>query len=137
MHDARDAADARLIAEGEFARLLETYRGTIAQLARLHVRGDGWEDVVQSTLLHLWRELRAGKTYSVPFRVVVYSRTVWIAREYLAGRRFHDQLEDGELSGADGIEIDDWSYLRRLFAELPPGDRRVAELRFVLGLEIG
>jgi hypothetical protein len=73
MHDARDAEDKRLLEAGEYERLLENYVYLVREwtLVRLRDR-EAADEVSQRVFLRLLRELRAGKRYVVPFRVVVW-----------------------------------------------------------------
>jgi hypothetical protein len=42
--------------------------------------------------VRLWSELRQGKAYSVPFRVVVHKVIGWTLSDYFAGRPTHVPL---------------------------------------------
>ena len=91
-----DGADALLLARGDHARLLAKYEPIIIGrcVARLHGHADA-EDVAQDAKLRLFRELQAGKTYPVPFRVVVHKVVGWTIDDYFAGRPTHVPLPDG------------------------------------------
>ncbi len=137
---ARDDEDARLLAEGDHANLLAAYYPTI--LLRLRIRRlpiDDAEEVRQRVVEHLLRELQGGKTFSVPFRVVVHQRTTWELLDYYAERKRRDALvaEEREHASPDefervGSDID----FDRLLAELPDRERQVAALRWQQGLEV-
>jgi RNA polymerase sigma factor (sigma-70 family) len=139
MHDARDAEDALLLEQGDHATLLAAWQPTILQLCRLKVPGDPAWDVAQDVCERLLRELRRGKRYPVPYRVVVHNVVKWTVKEHFQGRRTDVPLPDDwdpatEDAGYRAFEAD--HDLGVLLAELPPGDREVAELRYCEGLEI-
>jgi hypothetical protein len=91
---ARDEEDARLLEAGDHAALLAAYYPTI--LLRLRTRRlpiDEAEEVRQRVVEHLLRELRSGKRFDIPFRVVVHQRTTWTLLDYFKER----QRQPGEL----------------------------------------
>jgi RNA polymerase sigma-70 factor (ECF subfamily) len=138
MHAAADAEDARLLAARDHDRLLAKYLPVVQTIVYARVRGDGAEDVVQDVLLRLFRELAAGKTYPVPFRVVVPKVTVWLVKGHF--RREPVQLvplpDDWEVPGEDDLDLPDEEWLARVFADLPERQRQACELRYLRGLEI-
>ena len=72
MHDARDAEDKRLLEAGQHTQLLENYVYLVQEWVALRVRDRrAAEEVVQRVFLRLAAELAAGRSYSVPYRVVV------------------------------------------------------------------
>lgn len=134
MSHAHDAEDARLLAAGEHARLLARYELVIVQRCVALLRGSlDAEDVAQDVKLRLYRELKAGKTYPVPFRVVVHKVIEWTVKDHVAGRPTHWPLPDGwEVSVAndplDGLIVDD------VLRELAPRDQEVWRLHILEGL---
>jgi len=139
MHHARDVEDARLLAAGEFARLLATYLPVVETRVFARVRDAGADDVVQEILFRLWRELAAGRSYPVPFRVVVHNVTGWLIKAHFQGQdvQLVPLPEEWEAVGEEGVELADDSWLEELLAGLPAGERAVLELRYLQGLEIG
>jgi RNA polymerase sigma factor (sigma-70 family) len=136
---ARDAEDARLLAAGEHGVLLGVYFPVVQARVFTRGRGPDADDVVQDIMTRLLGELTSGKHYSAPFRVVVHNVITWLIGGYFQGQRIvimplPDDWE--ELVGDEGFEIEDWLELERLFADLTEGQRHVAELRYVHGLEI-
>jgi RNA polymerase sigma factor (sigma-70 family) len=132
-----DDRDEELIRNGDFAALLARYRYRITQRVRLKVPERDVEDVVSEIVLHLFRELSSGKTYDAPFGAIVARRTKWAIAEY--HQRQLPLPEDPpaeEVGSADPPEVSDYDYVRRLLAELPPGEEQVAKLYFVLGLDV-
>src|SRR5947208_2443064 len=95
-HAQRDEEDARLLAAGDHTTLLAAYYPTI--LLRLRVRRlplPEAEEVRQRVVERLLHELRGGKTYQVPYRVVVHQRTTWKLLDYYAEqKREESQLPD-------------------------------------------
>jgi RNA polymerase sigma factor (sigma-70 family) len=139
MHDARDAEDALLLERGDHAELLAAWQPVILQRCRVRVRGDAAWDVAQDVCERLLGELARGKRYPVPYRVVVHKVVDWTVKDHFAGRPTHVALPDGwdPVSDDDDLGAFEQKHdLGVLFAELPAGDREVAELRYLEGLEI-
>jgi RNA polymerase sigma-70 factor (ECF subfamily) len=133
-----DARDEELIRNGDFAALLARHRYPITQRVRLKVPERDVEDVVSEIILHLFRDLSSGRTYDAPFGAIVARRTRWAIAEYHARRLpLPDDPPAEEVGSTDPPEVSDYGYVRRLLAELPPGDAKAAKLRFVLGLTPG
>lgn len=132
---ASDADDARLIERGDYARLLERHRPLIRRRVGMCLRGEDVDEVAAQVIAHLYVQLRAGKRFDVPFRVVAYNRAGWMAKDFLRapsdialgdpGEWHHEPTSD---------DIDDWSYVRSLLAKLPSRDREVFELAVYGGL---
>src|SRR4051794_17604841 len=108
MHDARDAEDTRLLEAGEYARLVESYYGVIVKRCQARTSSDGDAfDVAADVVIRLLGELKAGKRYSVPFRVVVHKVIGWKLAEHFTGRAQDVELGDdlaavGHHEGEDG-----------------------------------
>ena len=137
MHDARDAEEQRLLDTGEHKLLLAGYFHAVRQrcLARLRER-DAADEAAQLVFVRLVAELAKGKRYLVPFRVVVGRVTDWTLRGFYPGAK-----QDGTLPESWDPEAPDafaqWEHdydLDRLFAELPPRQREVADLVYREGL---
>lgn len=138
MRDVRDAEDAYLLQTGDYATLVAAYEEIVRQRCRIRVRGDAAFDVAQNVWVRLLSELQRGKRYSVPFRVVVYQVVNWTINDHFAGRPTDLPLPEGwdPASNEDPYaNVDEADRLRDLFAELAEGDRAVAELRYLEGLE--
>jgi RNA polymerase sigma factor (sigma-70 family) len=137
MHDARDAEDRRLLEEGNHKQLLANYFHPVLERCYLRTRKEeSANEVAQRVFERLLRELRRGKEYSVPFRVVVWMVTEWTLRGY-----YPQAKEDAELPNDwEGIAPDDYAEweqehdLSRLFAGLPDRQRQVLELKYLEGL---
>ena len=131
-----DAEDARLLDEGDHARLLAKYEPVVLArcVARLHGSHDA-EDVAQDIKLRLWKELQAGKRYGgLPYRVVAHNVIGWTIQEHFQGKDTTVPLPEGwEPSGEDAH---DDLVVGSLLDGLPDGTRRVLELRYLEGLEI-
>jgi RNA polymerase sigma factor (sigma-70 family) len=139
MHDARDEEDRRLLEAGDHAALVRNYYETIIQ--RCYVRCRTKDDALecaQAVAVRLLSELKRGKRYPVPYRVVVHQVIEWTTRGFYERKR----VALGELPGdiaEPGNPFDDAEArydLERALAELPDGDREVARRRFLEGLEI-
>ena len=97
------------------------------------------EDVAQDVKLRLWRELEAGKSYPVPFRIVVSKVIEWTLRDHWQGRDTHAPLPDnwdpGGSDPTDDVGADD-ALQELLRARLTGRTLEVCELRYLEGLEI-
>jgi len=137
MHDARDAEDRRLLEAGEYERLLENYVYLVREwtLVRLRDR-EAADEVSQRVFLRLLRELRAGKRYLVPFRVVVWKVVEFACRGYEWGTRRDGALpEEWDPEAPDAFAgWEDAFDVARLLAALPPRQREVLELIYLEGL---
>jgi RNA polymerase sigma factor (sigma-70 family) len=134
MHDARDAEDKRLLEAGDHGQLLANYYGPVVERCYLRTRSeDAANEVAHSVFERLLRELRRGRQYPVPFRVVVWMVTEWTLRgHYDPPKRDAELPENWEAEAPD--EFRDWEQrhdLGRLFARLPPRQRQVLELRYL------
>lgn len=141
MHDARDAEDRRLLEAGEHKLLVESYYGVILNRCRARVRTEGDAvDVAADVVIRLLTELKRGKTYAVPFRVVVHQVTTWKIKEFFtqgggaAVVELDDLLPASHDGGFAAVESD--FDLELLFADLPPRDQEIATLRWRSGMEI-
>ncbi len=137
MHDARDAEDKRLLEAKEHTQLLENYVYLVQEWAAVHVRDrQAAAEVVQRVFLRLASELAAGKSYRVPYRVVVWSVVNWTARGYEWTAKEGATLpEDWDTAAPDGYE--EWEAehdLSTWIADLPDREREVLDLLHREGL---
>jgi RNA polymerase sigma factor (sigma-70 family) len=134
----RNREDARLLAAGDYATLLATYYDVIVDrcLARLRSRDDAYE-VAHMVVERLARELRAGRTYNVPFSVVVHKVINWKVVEFFAQPGAAPLPEDWEAGGLDrALEDFEGTYdLEELFSRLAGRACEVLELTYLDGLE--
>ena len=136
MHDARDAEDQRLLETGEHKLLLAGYFTPVRDRCffRLGTREAG-DDAAQRVFLRLLGELKAGKSYPVPFRVVVWMVTEWTLKGFSYGCRELKLPEDWDPAAPDSFAEWEAEYdLGALFADLPARQRQVLDLRYRLGL---
>ena len=134
MNDGRDAEDARLLDSGEHARLLATYEPVIVARCVAALRGGlDAEDVAQDVKLRLWRELQAGKTYPVPYRVVVHKVIDWTLKDHWAGRDTTAPLPEG-FEPAVEDDAEGRLYVRSTLNELPGREGEVWRLHLLDGL---
>src|SRR5688572_26020159 len=137
MHDARDAEDKRLLEAREHTQLLENYVYLVQEWVALRVRDrHAAEEVVQRVFLRLAKELDAGKSYSVPYRIVVWSVVNWTARGYEWSPKEDAPLpEEWDDVAADQFAAWEAEHdLGLLIADLPDGDRQVLDLIYREGL---
>ena len=139
MHDARDEEDRRLLEAGEHAALLRSYYETIIQRCNVRCRTrDDAPECAQAVAVRLLSELKRGKRYSVPFRVVVHKVIEWTTKGfYERGRAILVELEEDILGDGNSFDDVETRYdLERALAELPEGDAEIARLRLLEGVEI-
>jgi len=138
MPDARDAEDARLLAARDYATLFAAYLPVVQTRVHARVRGPGADDVVQEVFQRLLRELNAGKTYAVPFRVVVHNVIGWTIKDhYRSGDGHEVSLPDGfDPPGDLDVEYEDDDSFFALLEGLTEKQREVVVMRYWEGLEI-
>jgi RNA polymerase sigma factor (sigma-70 family) len=109
----------------------------VLERCRVRLRsGDAYE-VAHIVMVRLLTELRAGKRYPVPFRVVVHQVTTWTIGGYLTRGRAEPLPAGWEPAGDDPYEPVEQGYdLELLFEGLPPRVAAVMRLRYLEGLEI-
>lgn len=135
-HD-RDAEDTRLLEASDHAALLAAYYPVIRERCRLRLAADDADEVTHRVVDRLLGELRRGKRYSVPFRVVVHMVIEWKLREHFTGRRTYLLPEDWDPEAPDPYAGFESRYdFGVLVANLPETSRRVVALRYLGGLEI-
>lgn len=132
----RDAEDGRLLGAGRHDELLAAYYPTIRARLRTRLPGDDADEVAHRVIDRLIGELARGRTYSVPFRVVVHKVTGWKLAEHYAERRDEPLPEEPELADDRAGDPDERIALKQMLADLPPRAREVLELRYLDGLEI-
>jgi RNA polymerase sigma-70 factor (ECF subfamily) len=137
MHDARDAEDKRLLQEGEHKLLLAGYFHPVREQCFIALRDqDAADEATQRVFVRLLGELRRGKTYRVPFRVVVWNVTKWILQSfYLPAKRDAALPEGWDPAAPDAFdEWEDKHDLGLLLADLPARQREVLDLAYREGL---
>jgi RNA polymerase sigma-70 factor (ECF subfamily) len=101
MHDARDAEDKRLLEAGEFTLLLESYYGVIFDRCRARVRPEADAiGVAAEVAIRLLSELKRGRRYRVPFRVVVHKVIGWKIQEHFEPSKLKESPLDDWLREA-------------------------------------
>jgi RNA polymerase sigma factor (sigma-70 family) len=132
----RDAEDDALLAAGRHADLLAAYYATILARIKLKVPAADVGDVAHDVIERLLRELRRGRRYRVPFRVVVHNVVGWKLREHYA-RRVDEPLPPEPVAFDDPVgDAETRIGLQQMLATLPPREREVMTLRLLEGLEI-
>ena len=140
MHDARDEEDRRLLADGEFVRVVESYYGVMLDRCRARVRPEDQAIAVAAEVaIRLLSELKRGVTYRWPFRVVVHQVIGWKIKEHFAPGKITEVELNEQLEAAEGDPFKDVESdfdLDLLFADLPERASQVVELRWRQGLSI-
>jgi RNA polymerase sigma factor (sigma-70 family) len=134
-----DLENERLLEEGAYGLLLAAYSDVVLDRLRLRLRDDEAREVAQRVFLHLLEELERGKRYAHPFRVIVHMRTTWTLKEYWAEQKSRPEElpEQSQNQGPDPYEYVEADFdLELRLADLPEGERRVASLRWRVGMEI-
>jgi RNA polymerase sigma factor (sigma-70 family) len=136
MHDARDAEDRRLLEAGDHRRLVEAYYGLIVGRCRARIHDEGEAiDVAAAVAVRLLSELKAGKRYPVPYRVVVNKVVTWTIGAYFErGKIHHVELDDVHPADDAYETVEAELDVAALIADLPERERQVAWLRIVAGL---
>ena len=133
MHDARDAEDKRLLDEGKHAPLLAAYFHPVRERCYLWLRDeDAANEVAQRVSARLLGELRGGKTYTVPFRVVVWMVTEWTLKGFFPVAKLDTFLPEAwDPEAPDPYrEWEEQHDLAVLIADLPARQREVLDLRY-------
>jgi RNA polymerase sigma factor (sigma-70 family) len=137
MHDARDVEDKRLLEAAEHKLLLAGYFHPVRERCVLRLRDrDAGDEAAQRVFERLAAELARGRTYPVPFRVVVHMVTEWTLRGFYPAVKRDDSLPEGwDPEAPDAFEdVDQRLDLDVLLADLPARQREVAELLYRDGL---
>ena len=137
MHDARDVEDKRLLDTGDHKLLLAGYFHAVRELCFLRLRDrEAADEAAQIVFLRLFKELERGKTYGVPFSVVVWKVVEWTVRGFYPGAKADDTLpDDWDAAAAEEYEgVEDDHDFGRLVADLPSRQREVLDLIHRQGL---
>jgi RNA polymerase sigma factor (sigma-70 family) len=138
IHDVRDIADARLLEAGDHNDLVESYYGHIVRRCRARTRSEAEAlEVAAEVAIRLLEELKRGRQYRVPYRVVVNKVIDWKSKEHYAPKPLKEvELEEHEDSGPDPYSAFESDYdLDVLLEGLPTREHEVAVLRLREGLE--
>ena len=97
---------------------------------------DAGDEAAQRVFERLAAELARGRTYPVPFRVVVHMVTDWTLRGFYPRVKQDDSLPEGwDPEAPDAFQhVDERLDLELLLAALPSRQREVAELLYREGL---
>lgn len=102
VHERRDAEDRRLLEAGDFTLLVESYYGVILDRCRASMWPEDWAITVAAEVaIRLLSELKRGRRYNVPFRVVVHQVIGWTAKEHYRRRQEAKLAEWCDYIGAD------------------------------------
>jgi RNA polymerase sigma-70 factor (ECF subfamily) len=139
MHDARDAEDKRLLEAGEFPLLVESYYGVILDRCRARV----WPEadaigVAAEVAIRLLSELKRGRRYRVPFRVVVHQVIGWKIKEHFAPSKLEespleDWLREASTESSGKLEAD--AGFEAFLDGLTELEREIVRLRYVEDLD--
>ena len=139
MHDARDAEDTRLLEAGEFSMLVESYYGVMLDRCRARV----WPEadalaVAAEVAIRLLSELKRGRRYRVPFRVVVHKVIGWKINEHFAPAKAQEvELEEWlkEASTDSATELERDSGFEVFLEGLTELEQEVVRLRYLEDLD--
>ena len=142
MHDARDAEDQRLLDAGEYSALVESYYGVIIRRCQAKVHYGDPVDVAHEVVLRVMSELKRGRRYRVPFRVVVHQVTTWKIKEhFVCGEVTEVELEDWMREAAEGTrpieELMAGQGFEAMFAGLTDLEQQVIRLRYDDDIDLG
>jgi RNA polymerase sigma factor (sigma-70 family) len=138
MHDARDAEDTRLLEAGEYSALVESYYGVM--LDRCHAKVWPAEDaiaVAAEVAIRLLSELKRGRRYRVPFRVVVHQVIGWKIKEHFEPQKvkeveLEEWLREASTESESGL-VEDAGF-EALLEGLTGLEQEVLRLRYGDGL---
>jgi RNA polymerase sigma factor (sigma-70 family) len=137
-NDERDLADARLLGAGDHNALVESYYGHIVRRCRARTRNEPEAlEVAAEVAIRLLDELKRGRTYTVPYRVVVNKVIDWKRNEHYAPAKAKEvELGEHDAQADDPyVEFEADYDLAVLLEDLPPREYDVASLRLLEGLE--
>lgn len=132
-HDDRDARDQSLLDSRDYSTLLAGYYEVIRARCAIRLRSpDDSIEAAHEVIVRLGEELKRGKPYSVPFRVVVWKVTDWILQGWPAVPDWVSLPDGWDRAGPDPYaEWESEHYLKGVFEELPKREREVCELLYV------
>jgi RNA polymerase sigma factor (sigma-70 family) len=139
MRDARDAEDQRLLEEGQYGRLVESYYGAILDRCYARIRGESDQIAVAGdVVIRLLSELKRGRRYRVPFRVVVHQVTTWKIKEHFAPAKITEVELEEWLAVAAGEEpgIVEEAGFEAWLVGLTELEANVIRMRYEEGLEL-
>jgi RNA polymerase sigma factor (sigma-70 family) len=139
MHDARDAEDRRLLEAGELSLLVESYYGVMLDRCRARV----WPEadaiaVAAEVAIRLLSELKRGRRYRVPFRVVVHKVIGWKIQEHFSPAKVKEvELEEWlqEASTESQSEVEPDGGFDALLEGLTELEQEVLRLRYADDLD--
>jgi RNA polymerase sigma factor (sigma-70 family) len=141
MHDARDEEDRRLLQAGEHTRLVESYYGVMLDRARIRTRTEAdATEVAAEVAIRLLSELRRGRRYRVPFRVVVHQVIKWKLNEHFQPGKVQEvELQEwlDAASTDSGSELEADAGFDALLDGLTELEQEVLRLRYVDDLDYG
>lgn len=113
----------------EQIELLATWYPVVVERCRVNIRheADAY-DVAHNVMERLLAELRRGKTYAVPYPVVVHNVIRWKIKEHFTGRPLEAELDEA-LAAPDAFERFEADHDFLLLLEgLPPREYEVLDL---------
>ena len=139
MHDARDAEDTRLLEADEFSLLVESYYGVMLDRCRARI----WPEadalaVAAEVAIRLLSELKRGRRYRVPFRVVVHKVIGWKIQEHFEPCKVQEvELEEWlkEASTDSETELEGDFGFEALLGGLTELEQEVLRLRYLEDLD--
>jgi RNA polymerase sigma factor (sigma-70 family) len=141
MHDARDAEDTRLFALGEHSALVESYYGVILDRCAVKLRTEYEQtEVAAEVVIRLLSELKRGRRYRVPFRVVVHKVIDWKVKEHFAPSKLSEvEIEEWmhELSTEGTLPLGDEDAFEALLTGLTELEQQVVRMRYNEDLDFG
>ena len=116
-----------------FGTLYRTYHARIYRLARFHLGRAGADDAAAETFVRAWTALPRFRDRGLPFVAWLYGIARHVVADELKARkrRSHDEVPDQRVDA----DRDDRLQLAAAIAKLPDEQRRVIELKYVVGLK--
>ncbi len=132
----RDAEDHALLEAANHAELLAAYYPVILERLRLRLPREDVYEVGHAVIDRLLRELTSGRSYSVPFRVVVHMVVKWKLAEHFCRPRHPELVDEPEAADEPWTSMEERISLQQILRDLPHREREVLEMRYLDGREI-
>lgn len=115
-----------------YGQVFRLHRDAICRLARLHI-GPEVDDIVTEVFIRAWVQLPRYRQSEAPFVAWLYG----VARDVFADERDHPSIVEPTADPVDRFETsddDDRASLSSAIGKLPREQRRVIEMRFLMGM---
>lgn len=116
-----------------FGQLYRLYFPPIYKLAQFLLKGRG-EDAAAETFVRAWKALPRYRDRGVPFLAWLYAIARNVARDEMRAASRVEPREELWLAAPGGLPAEDLVELRRAIDGLPDDQRRIVEMKYLLGM---